>query len=266
MNRKTVLALFGVMLIAYLIGLVILLPMERVEGWLREATGNRMSWRALTMGWDGVTLEEIRVHPPLFSQDKPIERLAVRPRPWPLLLGRIGMDYRLNFETVAAVGEATWNGRAGRLEWQATIGDLAQVMGLWLGPMGAQIQGRGEGNGWLSGVNDASPAMDGGSWEMVLRDVVAFGARMDPCTLTAAVKEKDAMEIRLAGKGEIALTGQVTLRMNWSDPRTSRIQGELRVQPIKPNPGGLMGQALARGQPLALTIAGTLDNPQWRMP
>ncbi len=253
------------MLIAYLIGLVILLPGDRVEGWLREATGNRMSWRAMTVGWDGVTLEEVRMHPPLFSQDKPIERLAVRPRPWPLLLGRLGVDYRLRLETVEAVGEAAWNGREGRLEWRATIGDLSRPMGLWLGPMAAEIRGRGEGNGWLSGVTDATH-MDGGSWEVVLRDVTAFGARMDPCTLTATVREKDVMEIKLAGKGEIALTGQITLRAAWPDPRASRVEGELRVQPIKPNPGGLMGQSLARGQPIVVTLSGTLENPQWRMP
>ncbi|MBF0127634.1 MAG: hypothetical protein HQM02_10545 [Magnetococcales bacterium] len=264
MSRRPVFVLPGVLLAAYLVGLALYLPPDRLELWLKSASGGRVGWEAMTLGWEGLRFTRVRFVPPLFSQDKPLDQITLRPRLFPLLMGNLGMAYQFQFETTRIQGEGAWDGQQTRLEWRIDLEDLARVMELWLGPMGTELQGKGKGAGWLTATTRAPMVLESGAWELQLQGMSAFGARMDPFTLTGTVKEKNLMEIKLTGKGEIAVAGKVTLQATPPNLRASSVQGELQIQPITPNLGGVLGQMLGKGQPVKMLLSGSVENLQWR--
>lgn len=264
MSRRRILALIGVVLFAWLAGLALFVPAERLEPWLTRATRGKLAWRGMELGPGGLVLTGVRVIPPLFTPEREIERLTLRPLLLPLLSGRLGAAFGLRLDPMTLDGTIVRSGEKGRLEWRLQVGDLARLAPLWLGPLGAELHGSGAGGGWFE-AGLATPTLEAGEWELPLRQVTAFGAGIDPLTLTGTVKEKNRMEIRLSGKGDVALSGRLLLQELLPAPLTAPISGEIQIQPIKPNLPGLAGQLLAKGHPVRLLLSGTLETPQWRV-
>ncbi|MBF0341709.1 MAG: hypothetical protein HQL95_12220 [Magnetococcales bacterium] len=265
MSKRSIAGMFLVMLTAYLAGLVIFLPPERLQGWSGSIIGDRLTWKELALGWEGVRLNKLRVNPPIFHPDREIDSLLLSPRFLPLFVGRLALGYDLGLDILRLTGEASWNGREARLEWQNRMEELSKLATLWLGPLGAEIRGKGEGTGWLAATTQPPQSVESGEWETRLQGLTAFGAKIDPMTFNGRIKEKNVMEITVAGKGDIAVSGKITLKITLPNPQAGPVSGELQIQPLKTNLPGMAGQFLARGQAVRLVLSGTLENLQWRM-
>ncbi|MEO5333902.1 MAG: hypothetical protein H7839_17960 [Magnetococcus sp. YQC-5] len=267
MSRKQIVGIVAVMLVAYLVGLVIYLPPDRMDQWLKKITQGRMSWQSVSLGWEGLRFVKLHGTPPFFSPDKEIEEVILRPQILPVLLGRIGVSYQMRLDFIRLGGDVTvnWNGANSRLAMEAQMDDLTKLAALWLGPMGGEVKGKGDGKGWMIATTTKPMGLDGGEWEIQGKGVTAFGARIEPLILNGVVKEKNVMEIRISGKGEIAVAGKLILKIILPEIRTSSISGEVQIQPIKANLPGMAGQFLGKGQPVRMTVSGSLDTMQWRI-
>lgn len=263
MSKRDILGLGVILLVTYLIGLVIFMPPDRMERWLKTQTDGKIIWKSLSLGWEGVRFEQVHFIPPLFSPDKPIEHIALRPLFLPMFSGKLGVAYTLQLDFAHLQGDATWNGQNGRLEWEAKMEDLTKLAALWIGPMGSEIKGTGRGEGWLTIAS--LQGMDGGEWETQFKGVTAFGAKLEPLTLQGVVKEKNIMEIKVAGKGDLAVAGKIIVKTTLPDLRTSSVNGELQIQPLKSNIPGLVGQVLGKGQAIRMILSGSVGNMQWQM-
>ncbi|MBF0190905.1 MAG: hypothetical protein HQL99_07100 [Magnetococcales bacterium] len=267
MSRRALFGVIGVTLIAYVVGLVLFLPQERLKRWSYALIGDRITWKSFTIGWQGIRFDSVRLNPTAAPSQtgQAIDSIRLTPRILPFFSGRLGAGYELALEQARLSGEGLWNGREAKLEWQLRMDTLTPLASVWLGPLGAEVRGKGEGTGWLTVATQTPQAVESGEWETRLLGVTAFGAKIDPLTLTGRMKDRNLMEIIVSGKGEIALSGKLNLKITLPDPRASVVSGELQIQPVKPNLPGMAGQLLAKGQAVRLTLSGTLDNLQWRL-
>ncbi len=265
MSKRHFFSLSAILLLAYLVGLILFIPPKRIEMWVQSFTHDAIKWQQLAVDLNGVTLKQIHFNPPLMTPDRAIDQLTLSPKIFSLLVGKLGVEYQLQFERTQLIGEATWNGQQGRITWTNQMAELAKLAALWIGPMSSEIQGSADGSGWLTLTTTAPLSMDGGEWRTQLKDFGAFGAKMTPFTLTGVVKTKNIMEIKIAGKGDVAVSGTLTLQTLWPNLRASSINGELQIQPIKPNLPGLAGQFLRKGEAIRMILSGTLANLQWRI-
>ncbi|MBF0440085.1 MAG: hypothetical protein HQL93_13335 [Magnetococcales bacterium] len=238
------------------------MPSDRLGAWLQGHTQGRLTWQTTSLGWEGLRLGMVRVIPPIFTPDREIEQILLRPLILPLFLGKLGVRYQVGMDFAKLDGTVTWNGQKGRLEWQARMDDSSKLAALMLGPMGNEVKGKGDGSGWF---NVTRTEIEEGEGEIQWRGLSAFGAKIEPFTLNTTVKEKNVLEIKLAGKGEIAVSGKLTLNVMMANLDSSAIRGEVLIQPIKSNLPGLAGQFLAKGQPVRFIVSGSVTNLQWRV-
>ncbi|MBF0165899.1 MAG: hypothetical protein HQM01_15580 [Magnetococcales bacterium] len=266
MTKRAIAGVVAVLLLSYVAGLALFMPPDRLTQGARALIGDRMSWQRFAIGWDGIRLSKVRFNPPLFNPDRDIDVVRIYPTLLPLFSGRLGAGYDIGLEFGRLEGEGTWNGHQGRLEWRLHLEELGKLAALWLGPLGAELRGKGLGSGWMNASTDEPRTLESGEGEIQLQGVVAFGAKIEPLNLSTKVKEPNLIEITLAGKGDVAVSGKLTLRVLPTDPRAGPINGEIQIQPVKTNLPGLAGQFLARGQPVRLLLSGTLATPQWRLP
>lgn len=266
MSKRAILGVMLVLILSYGAGLALFMPPERLTGWSRALIGERMSWQKSSLGWDGIRFSKVRFTPPLFNPDRDIDSMRFHPSFLPLFSGRLGAGYEIGMPFGRLEGEGSWNGHQGRLEWRLHLEELDKLAGLWLGPLGAELRGKGLGSGWMNASTDEPHTLESGEGEIQLQGVVAFGAKIEPLNLSTKVKEPNLVEIALAGKGDVAVSGKITARFLPAAPRAGPLHGEIQIQPVKTNLPGLAGQLLARGQPVRLLLSGTLANPQWRMP
>ncbi|MEO5346997.1 MAG: hypothetical protein H7834_11555 [Magnetococcus sp. YQC-9] len=268
MSKRAIIGVLVVLLGSYLAGLVCFLPPERLANGVRAVIGERVSWKALSIGWEGVRFSRVRWQPPLFNPDRDIDFMRFYPVLWPLFSGRLAAGFQIGLDVAQLEGEASssWDRKQARLVWRVKFEDLGKLATLWLGPLGSEVRGKGDAGGWFAGTTGEPQAVDSGEWESQLQGVVAFGAKVEPLSISGRIKEPNLLEITLAGKGDVAVSGKITVRIIPADPRASPLNGEVQIQPVKTNLPGLAGQFLARGQAVRLLVSGTPAAPQWRMP
>lgn len=246
------------LLASYIGGLFYTMPMASVDSWVQQKAKGRLSWEKMELQWDGVHLQQVTLEGVETKQPVTIENLVVTPQLSALLGGKLAAGLDGELEQVKFQATLVKVEQGIEVEWQAEIEEIEPLAKRLLGDVMPTLKGKGDAQGSLL-VSLNPPVMQQGKWESNWQQLSAYGAEVDTGSIQGTI-ENNRVEMDLSARGDVALSGKLTLRTKLPNWKQSPLSGRVEVRPEN----GDIAKIFPGGRPVAFQASGVLQAPQWK--
>lgn len=254
--------LFLVLCVAYVMGLVLFFPGRWGAGWIRALTPAVVQWQALALNGEGLHWKDVTV-----SGVAPLSRLVLSevhlaPQWFALFRGDLAAAYRIRHEGGQVEGVVQWSTGALQVQWQHRVDDFSLFQAVFSLP--APPVGRGVGEGQVV-LGRAPGVLRSGRWSFEGKSMALLGVELASLHIKGEIPKENRLKVQLSGKGNVALSGQVTLKVRGDLLEGSPVSGRVKIQPLSGRLQGAVGAVLGE-KPATLVLGGTLGRPSWTLP
>ena len=255
---KRVLPYLLLFLIAYVGALFYTLPVASVESWLKQKAKGKLRWEEMALQWDGVQLKQVELV--ALEREAPVkfEQITVAPQLSALLKGTLAADLNGQLEHLHFNAVVTREAPGVLIAWDADIHSLKPLLNQLVGTALPAIEGEGSATGTMQvAINPL--VIQQGQWESTWGQMKAYGVEIDQGSIQGTI-ENNRIDMDLSARGDVALSGKMTIRAKLQAWKQSPLGGKLEIRPENPS----VAQIFPKGRPIAVQMMGTLGEPRWK--